>query len=171
MKNEDTGSANRVYRILLILCFISLCLYIIVVITKAFIFDNECVSHLKNAGNASTLEVAREELGVALEYLEDNGLTIENISSDPKSDAVQWYEKLKSAYNEMVKLSAGSDEEETAYALDMVKETIYDGDVRVSVPDGVEKYPYNAIYFWWRTISIMMLAMIVVLSFLNVVHD
>lgn len=124
-------------------------------------FNVNCKQYIKRAADASSVEVAKRELSKAIEYCENNGLTEGIVSiffKQPKNDIGFWYENLKIAYAELDALPDDSTPLEKTNVLMRVRESLTDSNengVFVTRPDGIEKYPNNALYFWWCIISLL----------------
>ncbi|MEO0639786.1 MAG: hypothetical protein AAFY70_08675, partial [Bacteroidota bacterium] len=75
------------------------------------IINQNVTGHLKNAADANSIELAEQELTIAINYLEDNGLT-EGYTSvlydTPKEDISFWYRNLKASQEELRTLSSSS---------------------------------------------------------------
>ena len=84
------------------------------------IISQNVTGHLKNAADANTVELAEQELTIALNYLESNGLT-EGYTSilyeTPKDDITFWYRNLKASQEELRTLSSSSSLERTNWRL------------------------------------------------------
>lgn len=126
-------------------------------------FNVNCKQYIKRAADASSVDVAKRELGKAIEYCENNGLTEGFVSiffKQPKNDIGFWYENLKVAYAELDALSEDSTLLEKTNVLMRIRESLTDGNengVFVTRPEGIEKHPNNALYFWWGIISVLAL--------------
>ena len=131
-------------------------------------FDVNCKQYIKRAADASSVDVAKRELGKAIEYCENNGLTEGIVSiffKQPKNDIGFWYENLKIAYAELDALPEDSTPLEKTNVLMRVRESLTDGGengIYVTRPDGIANYPNNVLYFWWATISTLALIVFLV---------
>ena len=147
---------------LAILSIISLLAWGIVRGVKEYQIDMGCYQYIKRAADASSVDVAKRELGKAIEYAEENGLTEGIVSiflKQPKNDVGFWYENMKVAYAELEALPEDSTPLEKTNVLMKVREALTDDDgdggVTVTKPDGLDIYPNNVAYFWWITLSII----------------
>lgn len=147
-----------------LLALISLFLFIgwtIATGVNEHIFNVNCKQYIKRAADASSIDVAKRELGKAIEYCENNGLTEGIVSiffKQPKNDIGFWYENLKTAYAELDALPEDSTPLEKTNVLMRIRESLTVGNengIYVTRPDGIENYPNNALYFWWCTISML----------------
>ena len=113
-------------------------------------FKKNVSGYLKRAADANTIELAHEELDRALTYLEANDLT-EGYTSvlyeTPDEDIGFWYRNLKASKEELEKLDNPSALEKTNVLMKL-RETLTDtGErTRVTSPDGIHLYPYNAVW-------------------------
>lgn len=136
-------------------------------------FDVNCEQYIKRAADASSVEVAKRELGKAIEYCENNGLTKGIVSiffKQPKNDIGFWYENLKIAYAELDALPEDSTPLEKTNVLMRIRESLTDGgenSIYVTRPDGIANYPNNAVYFWWCILSMLAFIVFVVLFFVD----
>lgn len=136
-------------------------------------FDVNCEQYIKRAADASSVEVAKRELGKAIEYCENNGLTKGIVSiffKQPKNDIGFWYENLKIAYEELDALPEDSTPLEKTNVLMRIRESLTDGgenSIYVTRPDGIANYPNNAVYFWWCILSMLAFIVFVVLFFVD----
>ncbi|MEL6133484.1 MAG: hypothetical protein AAFR59_08995 [Bacteroidota bacterium] len=106
--------------------------------------------HLKNAADANTVELAEQQLSMALDYLESNGLT-EGYTSiwvqTPKDDIGFWYRNLKASQEELQSLKSSSALEKTNVLMKL-RETLVDvgENTRVTYPEGLIRYPQNGLW-------------------------
>ena len=132
----------------------------VVRIIDAYAFETNCSQYIKRAADASSVEVAKRELGKAIEYCEANGLTEGVVSiflKQPKNDIGFWYENLTIAYAELDSLPEDSTPLEKTNMLMKIRESLTDADgdggITVTHPEGISIYPNNVMYFWWGTLS------------------
>jgi hypothetical protein len=125
-------------------------------IVKSVQFDFDCKAYLKRAADANTVELAKNELGKAIEYVEENKLTEGIVSiflKNPANDLGFWYQNMKSAYEELENLEEDSSALEKTNVLMKLRESLTDssdGDsTSVITPEGITVYPNNVIYFIW----------------------
>ena len=68
---------------------------------KGIVFDMNCTQYLKRAADANTVELAKDELEMAISYAEEEDLT-EGIVSiflhQPQNDIGFWYNNMKDRY-------------------------------------------------------------------------
>ena len=144
---------------LVIISFLSMVVWGIVRTVYAVKFDMNCEQYIKRAADASSVEIAKEELEKALNYCENNGLTEGFVSiffKQPKNDIGFWYKNLKMAHEELNSLPEKTSTLEETNLLMKVRESLIDADedgIDVTVPDGISIYPYNQLYFFWGFVS------------------
>jgi len=116
-------------------------------------FNRNCKGYLKRAADANNIELAREELGKALQYMEYHQLTEGYASilyTTPDEDLGFWYKNIKAAHNQLLKIDpeAISDLEESNVLMKL-RETLCDrsnGNTSVTVPSGISIYPFNLLW-------------------------
>ncbi len=132
-----------------------------VVTYKKVIYEIQCGGHLKRAADANTVDFAKKELLLAINYLEDAEITKGYTSvfwKTPSDDVGFWYQNIKSSYDELSKVTNETTQLEKSNLLIKLRETILDhgrdGDI-VTAPSGISYYPYNAAFFWTGFFSAM----------------
>lgn len=128
--------------------------------------NQNCLGHLKRAADASTIETAELELGIALDYLEKENLTSGYTSilwKTPDEDIKFWYNNIKASKNELISLPKNSSNMEKSNMLIKLRETLLDhgdkGSESITCPDGLSRYPNNSIF------AILILSLMVPLTF------
>jgi len=119
-------------------------------IQKGIVFDQNVSGILKRAADANTIDLAKQELGKAITYLEKNNLTSGHTSilwETPDEDIGFWYQNLKASHTELENLKSVSALERTNVLMKL-RETLLDtGEkTKVTVPEGLPVYPNNK--FW-----------------------
>lgn len=146
---------------LTILSVISFFSWATVRIVHTYQFDANCTQYIKRAADASSVDVAKRELGKAIEYCEENGLTEGIVSiflKQPKNDIGFWYENMKVAYAELEALPEDSTPLEKTNVLMKIRESLTENGENssyVSTPEGIEIYPNNVLYLLWVTFSLI----------------
>lgn len=143
-----------------IIACISLILWAGARIYNGITFDQNCEGHLKLAADANTVELAQQQLSIAVKYCEDNGLTKGYTSifyRTPDEDIEFWYNNLKSSLNELNAVSADATQLEKSNILMKLRETLLDdnGETSVTSPDGISIYPNNTAYMIWAIVSLI----------------
>lgn len=131
--------------------------------------NQNCLGHLKRAADASTIETAELELGIALDYLEKENLTSGYTSilwKTPDEDIKFWYDNIKASKNELISLPKNSSNMEKSNMLIKLRETLLDhgdkGSESITCPDGLSRYPNNSIF------AILILSLMVPLAFFTI---
>ena len=123
-----------------------------ITIKKSVSLDQNCTGYLKRAADANTVETAREQLQKSIQYLEANGLTKGYTSvlwKTPDEDIEFWYKNLKASENELSRVDSTASILERTNLLMKLKETLMDSgekNDRVTVPEGLSRYPNNGMW-------------------------
>lgn len=118
------------------------------------VFDINCGDRLKRAADANTVEIAQKELEAVVIYAEQKGYTQGYTSvlwKTPSEDVGFWYNNIKTALEEIKHLPANASPLEKSNMLIKLRETLIDHGVKgdtITVPDGLARFPNNAIWFW-----------------------
>jgi hypothetical protein len=110
-------------------------------------FKQNCKGYLKHAADSNTVELAQEELGKAVAYIEANELTEGSTHlfyEMPDRDLGFWYKNLKASLNELETLDSDADQLTVSNHLLKLRETIMDSGekgTRVTVPRDIHLYP------------------------------
>lgn len=121
-------------------------------ITKSIDFERGCSGHLKRAADANTIDLAEQELALAVKYIESNGLTSGDTSlfySMPENELDFWYANLKASLEELQSTPAEADRLTMSNQLIKLRETIMDGHekgARVTVPPNAFVFPNQLTY-------------------------
>lgn len=131
---------------------------------KAVSFENECGAYIERAANASTVELAKEELSKAINYLEKEHLTSGTVSiffENPKNDVGYWYNNIKISKEELERIPIDASQLEQNTALLKLHETLTDSKndkASINAPSGISIYPHNVAYFVWCVTSVIFAA-------------
>lgn len=156
MRKNDT-----VFLVLTIVAALLFCGWGVARTVKAISFDQNCGQYLKRAADANSIEMAKEELGIAISYAEAHNLTQGTVSiflHQPKNDIGYWYKNMKTAYEELENVPEDTSMMEKTNILMKLRETLTDegeSGIEVTIPDGISIYPNNVSYFWWSIISLV----------------
>ena len=118
-------------------------------IVNIILFEINCTDYLKRTADANTIELAVDNLKMALDYLEENNLTSGYTSvlyKTPDEDITYWYNNLKNSYIELVELDPNTTSLEKSNMLMKLRETILDSGEHgeyVTCPPGICRYPHN----------------------------
>jgi hypothetical protein len=120
-------------------------------VVKGIMYDQQCGGYLKRAADANTIEMARTELGRAIQYLEENNMTsgyTSIIYTTPNEDVGFWYKNLVASRAELDKVlqNKNTSQLEASNLLIKLRETLIDHDKegqRVTRPNGIAVFPNN----------------------------
>ena len=155
------GKSGKIFLALAILFTLLFVAWGVVRIVHTVSFNLNCAAYLKRATDANTIEMAKAELAKAIEYAEKNELTEGIVSvflQNPKNDIGFWYNNMKAAHEELDTLPEDATPLERTNVLMKLRESFTDNDnsnTAVTVPDGITIHPYNVIYFWYATITLI----------------
>lgn len=153
------GKLSTIFLTLAIVFTVAFGAWATVRIVKDYQFNNNCEVYIQRAANASSVEMAKEELAKAIKYAEDNNLTEGIVSiflKRPKNDVGYWYKNMKTAYEELDNLPEDATTLEKTNLLMKLRESLTDNgesSTYVIHPEGISIYPNNVAYFWWGIIS------------------
>ncbi len=121
-------------------------------------FDRKCEGYLKRAADANTVELAREQLQVAVDYAQRKGLTSGYTSilwTTPDADVGFWFKNLVASLAELNRVTPATTQLERSNILIKLRETLLDQGqgVTVTVPEGISIYPHNALFMFWAVFS------------------
>lgn len=134
----------------------------VILVVKSIQFDQRCGGYLKQAADANTPELALQRIDVAIDYIEAHGLTngYTSILWRTEDENVGfWYENIVACRDELQSCIESTQLEKTNVLM-KVRESLTDnkeGNVSLTVPDGISKFPHNLSWAIWLTISIIML--------------
>ena len=136
-------------------------------IYKDYRFSVDCKAYIKRAAVASDIDVAKEELGKAIDYIEKNNLTEGIVSiflKNPKNDIGYWYNTLNNTYKQLMEFPRDATQLEKSNFMMRVNESIGG----LSTPEGIEIYPHNVLYLWWSIISIIGAVIFIIVSVVEI---
>lgn len=123
---------------------------------QGVVFDQRVGGHLELAASANTLELASQELTIALENFKKENPT-EGYTSilwrTPDEDVGFWVRNMEAALQELNELIAKGNVSnlEASNTLLKLRETLTnEGEhgTRLFIPDGISVFPHNKGYFW-----------------------
>ena len=133
------------------------------VLVKNIKFNQQCGGYLKQAADANTVELALERITIALDYIESHGLTEGYTSVLWKTEDENvgfWYRNIN-ACREELETGKGGTQLETTNLLMKVRESLLDnsgeGGDEITVPDGISRFPNNALWGVLRILSILLM--------------
>jgi len=162
-QGEPLVAANHRMRASGFLCALSLLAFLIwggCATYNAVQFDIHCGDYLKRAANSNTIELAHQNLQVAVDYAQQNGLTHGNTGAvwqTPQMDVGFWYQNLTASLSELETVKPTASQLEKSNVLMKLRETLLDGD-SLTVPEGISVFPHNTLFFWWAWVSFLLAA-------------
>jgi hypothetical protein len=126
-------------------------------------FNRNCGGHLKRAADANTIELAQQELSIAVAYLEANRMTTGYTSviyTTPDEDVGFWHQNLRGALdqlNDLVKKPALSPLEQSNVLMKL-RQTLLDHGQHgehVTMPSGISLFPNNGVWALSWAISVV----------------
>lgn len=144
-----------------ILCTAFFLVWMVVRIFAGINFDRNCEGYLKRAADANTVDLAAENLEVAVKYAEQNGLTsgfTSVVYRTPDEDVGFWYKNLTASLEELRAVKPETSQLERTNVLMKLRESILDQGEHTSVttPSGISVFPNNGMYAFWGWISIIL---------------
>lgn len=139
--------------------FVPFIAWIIFAIHAAITYNQDIGGHLGRAARANTVELATQELNVALANMEKRGYT-EGYTSivwkTPSEDVGFWYTNIKASRDNLVALPPDADHLTVSNELMKLRETLIshgsEGE-NVIAPDGISVFPSNGLFAAWGVIS------------------
>lgn len=154
---------KKIYLFIWFIVCLTIC---VVVVAKGIIFEQNCKGYLKRAADANTVELAIENLNVAIDYMEKNNLTKGYTSvlwKTPDEDIEFWYNNIKQSQIELMELSPSASVMDKTNMLMKLRETLTDDEkngVAVTCPKGISRYPNNLLWGILLWLSIISFAII-----------
>jgi hypothetical protein len=121
-------------------------------IVKGVQADRAYLGYLKRAADANTIELAKQELGRAVSYLQEHNMTSGYTSvfyTTPDEDVGFWFNNLNQSLNELNKLSSTATELEKSNTLMKLRQTLLDhkeSGEEITSPDGISVFPNNVLW-------------------------
>jgi len=148
-----------------------LCSCMSAVLYKRIILKRGCTGRLKRAADANTIDVAKAELGAALDYIKRNRLDHGHTSvlyTMPDEDVGFWAMNLRTALKDLESVPATATLLERSNVLMKLRETILDdrreSGVSVTVPPGLPWFPNNLVGHAVRLLGMLALVASVLLA-------
>jgi len=139
-------------------------------IINDILFDRNLGGYLKRAADANSVELAVQELEIAVKYMEANRITegyTSIIYTTPDEDVGFWYSNIKVSLDQLKALPAKAAQGEKDMALLKLRQTLLDhngGKEVITCPAGISVFPYNTIWAIFGCLAIFLaLASLVVL--------
>ncbi|HUH73370.1 MAG TPA: hypothetical protein VLZ75_03085 [Chitinophagales bacterium] len=137
---------KKIISILLILISLSI---FSVRISKNIEINQNLTGYLKRASNANTIDLAKQELAIAVNYLEEKNLTSGYTSvfyKTPDEDLGFWYKNLKESLIELENLKSESALEKSNVLLKLRESLLSSGKSNVIAPEGISVFPNNKLW-------------------------
>ncbi|MBK8621504.1 MAG: hypothetical protein IPN79_07025 [Saprospiraceae bacterium] len=114
---------------------------------KGVILKQNVTGHLKRAGDANTIDLAKEELNYVINFLDKNNIK-EGYTSilwkTPDEDVTFWYKNLVASKAELDNYKGDSALEKTNILMKLRETLIDDGEkTKVTIPPGLSVFPDN----------------------------
>lgn len=155
-----------------IVCLIAAVIMAIGVVIPNITFNQNCKGYLKQAADANTVELCKERLDKAIDYIELKGYTTGYTSVFYKTENENigfWYTNLKACQGELAEClnNEGATQLEKSNLLLKVRETLTDQGEKgtvVTIPTGLAYYPNNFLYGCLRILMIFAFAIPFILA-------
>jgi len=135
----------------------------VICLVRQIQFNQQCGGYLKQAADANSIELAIERLDIALNYIEAHDLTqgYTSVLWKTEDENVEyWYRNIKACRDELVE-NVDASPLQKSNMLMKVRESLTDdggeNGVKITVPPGISRYPYNAGFGILRIISWIMI--------------
>lgn len=151
--------------ILIILSIISIVICYSFNINNSADFAENCTAHIEKAATASSVEIAKEELALAIEYVEKN-IYKEGNDAYEDENVEYWYNNMKAAYEKLENVPADASEEAKSTVLLQINESLLKHTVlgkEVELPNNIKDYLSIVNYNVLCVISLIVLASCVVI--------
>ena len=128
-------------------------------IYKNINYGIECDGHLKRAADTNTVNLAKQEMNIALKYIESHGMKVGYTSvlyNTPSEDVGFWYQNLSSSLKELNEVTDNSSQLEKSNILMKLRETLLDSGEKghsITQPTGISIFPNNFAYMIWGWLS------------------
>ena len=141
----------------------------ITMIVKSIQFDQQCGGYLKRAADANTVEMAKDQLKISIDYIEINNLTNGYTSvlyNTPDEDLGFWYKNITNSYKELVNIPDSASALLKSNMLMKLRETLLDKGKKgddINLPNGISRYPHNLLFgimFWFSILLCLLCATI-----------
>ena len=136
----------------------------VMILVKSIIFNINCGDYLKRAADSNTVELAADNLKIALDYIEANGMTSGYTSvvyKSPDEDVAFWYTNIKQSYEELISLDENATNLEKTNLLMKLRETLLDQKEKgesLTVPNAISFFPNNTL---WAILKWLCVAMFI----------
>lgn len=124
-----------------------------------FLFEREVGGYLKLAADSNTVELAKDNLAVAVDNIERWGMTEGYTSvlwTAPEEDVGFWYKNIKASLEELRAVKTEASQLERSNVLMKLRETLLDNGekgTKITVPEGITIFPNNILFALWGWLS------------------
>lgn len=118
-------------------------------------YGRQVNGHLALAASANSIDLAKQQMQIAVHNMEDAGTTTGFTSvlwTDPSEDVGFWYSNLKSSLTELNSVTSATSELERSNILLKLHQTVTahkSQDADVFSPDGISVFPNNVRFALW----------------------
>lgn len=125
-------------------------------------FNQNCAGYLKQAADANTVELAKERIDLAVDYIEMNALVYgyTSVLWKTESENVEyWYKNIKACQRELEQCKNASQLEKSNVLL-KVRESLTDNGkdgTELILPYGISRYPNNVLLGIMRAFSYILI--------------
>ena len=143
--------------------FIASIAIFVMILVKSIILDINCVDYQKRAADSNTVELAADNLKIALDYIEANGMTSGYTSvvyKSPDEDVAFWYTNIKESYEELISLDESATNVERTNLLMKLRETLLDQKEKgesLTLPNAISCFPNNTLWAILKWLCVAML--------------
>lgn len=131
------------------------------IVVKYVWFVQNCSGYLKQAADANSIELCKERLDIAIDYLESHDLTngYTSVLYKTEDENIEyWYRNLKTCQKELQECidNDNTSQLEKSNLLLKVRETLTDNTqngTEVTIPHGISRYPHNLAFGIIRIIA------------------
>ncbi len=125
----------------------------------AITFRIECGGHMMNAANANSIDLAKQEMGEVMTYIESHHLQpgfTSTVYNTPDEDVGFWISNMRSSFEELKQIKPEVTSLERSNVLLKLRETLTHttkNSSGINVPDGISIYPNNFKFMLWGICS------------------
>lgn len=139
-----------------------------VTIVLSIQYDRSIGGHLELAANANQPDTAIEELKLALQGMDGDGLTCNKprqcytsvMYTEPDEDLGFWRMNIEQTLGDLEALPPDADHLKVSNTLLKVRDSLTgqgESGTHIIDPSGVSRYPHNAIMGWWGWLSAILI--------------
>jgi hypothetical protein len=125
-------------------------------IYAGIVFDRNCGGYIAQAGNANTIDMAKDSLKKAVDYATKEELTsgyTSIIYTEPDEDVGFWYKNIANSLVELENVQLNASDLEKSNILIKLREALSNhgkgNSESVRVPAGIAIFPHNTFWMWF----------------------